>query len=318
MKKVLIYYFSGCGNSKWVANCACEKFKEKGLDSEILNIEDVNQIQEADLTGFVAPIYGFGLPKTVLDFFKKFKPPKNQQVFVLTTPAGHEGVGLIQAKVILEGKNCNILDGRSIYMPDSWLLCCDKPEEEKFNEITAKARESIEKSVENILGGKKYFSYPNIFAFILFGFIYVLFYYLGRHFSGKLFALNKKCNSCGFCRDNCPVKSITWRENKPYWGWNCIQCFRCINKCPKDAIEISTTGLILLFLTFFWLPFALYGSIIPSKIILKLSFLGALPKILFWILFNIFVVWTVQFLSHKNLMPQIFLTKKRKRYKIFD
>ena len=50
------------------------------------------------------------------------------------------------------------------------------------------------------------------------------------------------CNACGICEKRCPFENITI-ESKPRWR-HCEACLRCINICPKSAIQYgdSTQG----------------------------------------------------------------------------
>ena len=69
----MIFYFSGCGNSKHVAEALAS-----GLNDTLVFIPDAarnNQydysLAEGESIGFVFPIYSWAPPKLVLDFVKK-------------------------------------------------------------------------------------------------------------------------------------------------------------------------------------------------------------------------------------------------------
>ena len=55
--------------------------------------------------------------------------------------------------------------------------------------------------------------------------------------SAKPFFAGDRCNGCGLCAANCPAHAITLREGKPVWAAQCCQCLRCINQCPRQAIQ---------------------------------------------------------------------------------
>lgn len=60
------------------------------------------------------------------------------------------------------------------------------------------------------------------------------------------------CEGCGVCLEACPVKLYEWRETsghptsekKPFPAResDCVQCFRCENKCPVKAIRVTYGG----------------------------------------------------------------------------
>ena len=55
----------------------------------------------------------------------------------------------------------------------------------------------------------------------------------------KSFFVDENCISCGLCEKICPVQNIRLKNDKPTWTHNCEMCFRCLNYCPKDAIQFG-------------------------------------------------------------------------------
>ena len=79
----MIFYFSGTGNSKWVAESLAGLLHEKTADISVLNfesddnkkyMEEITQgIKNDEYIGFVFPVYAWGVPEVVADFAKKLK-----------------------------------------------------------------------------------------------------------------------------------------------------------------------------------------------------------------------------------------------------
>ena len=74
----MIFYFSGCGNSKHVAESIAA-----GLNDSLIFIPEAAredryeyELAEGESLGFVFPIYAWGPPKLVLDFIEKLKVPE--------------------------------------------------------------------------------------------------------------------------------------------------------------------------------------------------------------------------------------------------
>jgi len=59
------------------------------------------------------------------------------------------------------------------------------------------------------------------------------------HKMDAFFWTDDNCISCGLCEKICPVQSVILKDGKPVWLHKCEQCFRCVNYCPKDAIQFS-------------------------------------------------------------------------------
>lgn len=58
---------------------------------------------------------------------------------------------------------------------------------------------------------------------------------------GKLEPMVKKCNSCKICEKICPTGAIHVDSNNKKWYYfprKCIKCYRCVDKCPRNAIMI--------------------------------------------------------------------------------
>ena len=69
----MLFYFSGCGNSKHVAETIAA-----GLNDTLVFIPEAAregryeyELAEGERLGFVFPIYAWGPPKLVMDFVKK-------------------------------------------------------------------------------------------------------------------------------------------------------------------------------------------------------------------------------------------------------
>ncbi len=52
-----------------------------------------------------------------------------------------------------------------------------------------------------------------------------------------MFKITKDCDSCGQCKDICPVDGAIV-EGKPYTidAGLCAECGACFDECPKQAI----------------------------------------------------------------------------------
>jgi ferredoxin len=50
------------------------------------------------------------------------------------------------------------------------------------------------------------------------------------------FTSSDSCNACGNCEKFCPFGNITVSQ-RPRWNGHCEACLRCINICPKHAIQ---------------------------------------------------------------------------------
>ena len=94
-KHFKIFYFSGTGNAKRIAEQIVDFSRENGLNAELFNIaeivsDELAEIENDTLIGFCSPTHGFNMPPIMLRFIRKFKKREtiNTKVFILNTRAG--------------------------------------------------------------------------------------------------------------------------------------------------------------------------------------------------------------------------------------
>jgi ferredoxin len=319
-KIVEINYFSGCGNSKILADKTKEIFLEKGFESKINNIEKNINSSDCDILGIILPIYGFGLPKAGNDFIKNLPPGNGKKAFILFSAAGHEGVAIVQAFIKLKFKGYDVICSRTIYMPDTWTLVQNAPTPEKFHQKKEKAYLLLDEIINNIIQNKKKICVANPISLICLGLIHVLFYFHGRQASGKLFYADENCVSCKFCFKNCPSQAIEIHKEKPYWNFNCQQCFRCINLCPKNAVQISGFTL-LMYIIFIILGWKFY-KLISFNFQEVFGGFNNLVAFIYSMFFSLAMLAIYSFISNKTFLKKFLpvwsITNKRKRYKISE
>lgn len=225
----MIFYFSGTGNSKWVAKQIAEKIKDKTYDiSEIKEIPEINNEKQI---GFVFPIYAWGIPEPMLTFAKKIKRIE-AFAFGICTCGATAGIALKQFSKVY-----NLDSSYSIIMPSNYIVGEDIEDEDVILKKIEIAKKKIKKIAEEILQHKKTYQVsegklPKIKSTI----VNVGFNKYAR--STKQFYVNKeKCNGCGLCARNCPAVTIKLVNKKPVWNKKCYQCLKCINYCPQKAIQ---------------------------------------------------------------------------------
>lgn len=231
----MIFYFSGTGNSAWVARQLA-----KLTGNEACDITTLNQLPDLDSDrqiGFVFPVYAWGVPEIMADFAKKL--PKTQVfTFGVCTCGGDAGLAMKQFSKLYP-----LSSSYSLVMPNNYILGSDTDDEGEIREKITAARAELERISGEIqrqepvcrvheggLAGVK--SHLANFGFNKFA------------RSAKPFFAEDSCNGCGLCERNCPAHAITLRDGKPVWAAQCYQCLRCINECPQQAIQYgkSTAG----------------------------------------------------------------------------
>jgi Pyruvate/2-oxoacid:ferredoxin oxidoreductase delta subunit/flavodoxin len=263
-QKVIIYYFSGTGNSKNVAIWLSQVAEENNIESQIINISQIDRLSIAppepdSLVVFISPVHGFNYPPVMLHFIMRFPKEKNKVVLMNTragmligkfiTP-GLTGIAFYLSALILKLKGFSIKAIFPVDMPSNWISLHPGLNGRTVKYLHEKNRERVTAFAKRILSGKSYFRallevYDILFAPIALGYFFV-----GRFFFAKTFYASRDCNNCDMCLKACPVKAIIKVDNRPFWTFNCESCMKCMSNCPKKAIETGH-GFILAFIHVF-------------------------------------------------------------------
>ena len=234
----MIFYFSGTGNSKWVAESLAGLLHDKTADilDSISNGEIIEKlsagIQEEGFLGFVFPVYAWGAPEIVIDFVKKLgKPEGNAFTFAIATCGEEAGYTLKNFSKIIPLKS-----SYSLVMPNNYVVGSDLEDEETVLSVLRNAKEEVKRMAEE-LSAKKEVCRVNegSAAGLKSGLVNFGFNKFARN--TKNFYTTDACTGCGLCAKNCPTHTITMENNRPVWGSKCYQCLKCINRCPAAAIQ---------------------------------------------------------------------------------
>jgi MinD superfamily P-loop ATPase containing an inserted ferredoxin domain len=234
-----IYYFSGTGNSLWVA----DKIRENLPDAEFIPITKDLQIelpesetlQNIESVGLVFPVYMSKPPRLVLDFIRKM--PKAKYIYAVATCGMMPGKILKTVNNQLRKTENELSAGYIVPLVTNFIFLpktkSDKAIEKAFQKAEVKTQ-TIAENVKNQISqfDKETTSLLSIPVSLIYNPIYRRIPALD-----KCFSVSDKCNNCGTCRDVCPVQNIKITASKPVFLHECEMCFSCINWCPKSAIN---------------------------------------------------------------------------------
>ena len=225
----MIFYFSGTGNSKWVAERIAEKINDTVYD--IAKKEKIPKIEKEKQIGLVFPIYAWGIPEPMVSFAKKLKKLEIF-TFAICTCGADAGIALKKLSKIYP------LDSSySIVMPSNYIIGEDLEEEQIILKKIELAKREIEKiSNEIIMRRKVYCVNEGKFPILKSNVINIGFNKFART-TTPFYADKEKCNSCGLCEKICPASTIKLVNGNPIWNEKCYQCLKCINYCPQNAIQ---------------------------------------------------------------------------------
>ncbi len=235
----MIFYFSGTGNSLFIAKGIAEAQGDK-LISIAQAFEDADfeyECKPNELLGFVFPVYAWAPPRIVMDFVSRLQiSGESPYIFSVCTCGDEEGRTTPVLQKALEEKGLVLDSAFTVAMPNNYILMfnVDKKEleQDKLNQATQKLK-VINSTLSKREGGI-FDLLPGSLPYLKTAIINPLFNRFAR--STKGFYATDACTRCGTCEKICPVHTIRV-ENKPVWGEGCTQCLACIHRCPVHAIQ---------------------------------------------------------------------------------
>jgi len=259
--KLVVYYFSGTGNSENVAKWMADIAKEKGVEVSLVNIakterRHIKSPEPETLVAFVSPIHGFNYPPVMLNFLVRFPKGRNK-VLLMNTRAGMligkwitpglTGIAFYFSALILKLKGYSIQSMFPVDLPSNWISVHPGLNERTVKYLHEQNQEKVYRFARKVLsGGSDFRGLYEIIQDTLVAPISLGYYFMGRFLFAKTYFASSDCDNCDLCIKACPVKAIKKVDNRPFWTFNCESCMHCMSNCPKRAIETGH-GYILVF-----------------------------------------------------------------------
>ena len=233
----MILYFSGTGNSRYVANRLSELTGE-AVESvnEALKGNGVTSLHSHTPWVVVSPVYAWRLPRVVEQFIRKASISGNTGMYFVLTCGGDVGMAGKYAKKLCARKGLAYQGLMGIRMPENYITMYQAPGREEIQEIIRRAKEPILLAASLVGGGRKFPEQgPTVANALKSGIVNDLFYPL--FVTAKGYHTTSACIGCGKCASLCPLNNIRMEGKQPVWGSECTQCMACICGCPVTAVE---------------------------------------------------------------------------------
>ncbi len=233
----MILYFSGTGNSKYVANLIAKITSDELVSiNDKLKNNDTSTITVQDRLVFVVPTYAWRIPRVVRDWIVKTNFIGAKNTWFVMTCGSEVGNSAKYNKKLCDEKGFAYMGTAQIVMPENYIAMFNSPEQNEIEKIIAKANPIIE-STAKLINENKSFTTPrnNLQDKFMSGPVNMLFYPM--FVKSKDFYADDKCIGCQKCVNVCPLNNIKIKNSKPIWDKNCTHCMACISYCPTSAIE---------------------------------------------------------------------------------
>lgn len=236
----MIAYFSGTGNTEWVAN----KLSTLLCDTHVVNIPTTASLDftRVDTLAVCFPVHAWGIPAVVREFIRHL--PKDisiPYIYMVCTCGDDTGLTLYEFQDLLAEQHQQCKACFSVQMPNTYVnlpgfdvdsihLQQQKIQraENRLKDIAALVSERA--MCQDVVKGD--------FPWIKSRVIRPLFNrYLVKD---SFFSVTESCRSCGACERICPVGNIHL-EKQPVWSHqgSCLTCMACYHVCPEHAISFG-------------------------------------------------------------------------------
>ena len=293
--KLIVYYFSGTGNSLKVALWLSQTAKEMNMETELINIANVATLHQSAptpdaLLAFTSPVHGFNYPPVMLHFIHRFPKGKNDILLINTragmligkwiTP-GLSGITFYFSGLRLLRKGYHIKAMYPVDLPSNWISVHPGLNEQTVTYLHEQNKKRVSSFAHKVLTGQPEFkkAASELIQDVIVAPVALGYYFFGRFMFAKTYFASAECDKCDACVKNCPVKAIIKVNNRPFWTLRCEKCMRCMSNCPKKAIETAHGSL---------LAFSVINSVALT------AFFQNYIQILFFPIKNEFVEWIVQ------------------------
>jgi formate hydrogenlyase subunit 6/NADH:ubiquinone oxidoreductase subunit I/flavodoxin len=250
-----IYYFSGTGNSLFVAR----ELQKHISDSKLIPIAAIlnrksdkindNIITVEDSIGFIFPCHGLTIPIPVKKFLRLLDLNSSKYIFAIVTRGGSVFHGFSAINKILnkQGKHLNASFVIDMWMNDPKLKFFSIPSNEELKAIEVNVLEKINIIKDIVANQKEYhdniigdtFSYNKSLNYILEKLITFTVHHIAPKVKNYFYA-DSKCIGCGICEKVCLSQKISMINDRPTWQKHidCYYCYTCLNYCPTESIQI--------------------------------------------------------------------------------
>ena len=243
-----IYYFSGTGNSLFIAKELKKRLPDCSL-VPVLHVLRNGRIETvADVIGIVFPIYATTYPDEIRQFIQLLDCNKDTYVFAVSSRKCRPRVFTALGEKLAR-KGGTLSAARSISMPQNYIPVftvetqedIKRQDEELFQTLDEFAQTILDRRISIEQAQKLPVHVAVLYSLVRFS------SFLNRktryfNLENRLYA-DDKCIGCGLCEKICLAERIRLDDGRPVWDAHipCRLCLACVHFCPAESIQIKGT-----------------------------------------------------------------------------
>ncbi len=211
----MIFYFSGTGNSAWVARQIAKAQQEELLAiAEEINKNKEYALKDGEKVGFVFPVYAWGPPGIVLRFIRQLKMKNPEYLFFVCTCGDDTGRTAQVFSSAIRRKGWHCVAGYSVTMPNTYV---------SLPGFDVDAEDVEEQKVQNAMARLDF---------------------INGELAGRIHMKHFNCHegALPFTKTYLlrPLFNTFLMSPKPFYATDaCIACKKCEKVCPVHNIEVT-------------------------------------------------------------------------------
>lgn len=235
----MILYFTGTGNSKFVADYLADK-----LDDEVVSLNKIIKSNDKLVCNsekpyvVVAPIYAWRIPAVVEQAIANSQLNGSKSIYFIVTMGQNSGNADKYLKKIATAKGMNFTGYTGVVMQNNYLFMEKMPKTKEALKVLENAIpkiESIAEAIKNEMPLKKDDKTP-LAAFMSSAVNAGFNKFMVKK---QAFSADHDCIGCKKCESLCPVNNIEIQKGKPVFKGDCCGCLACLHHCPKKSINVK-------------------------------------------------------------------------------
>lgn len=234
---MVFFYFSGTGNSRFVAERFCA-LTDADCHSIEQSIDFDGIIRAHERIGFCYPVYGSCVPRPMREFVLLYAEAlTGKQFLIFCTQLFFSGDGAHALCAFLPGGETGVVYAEHIRMPNN--ICnfamFRVTNGAQNDRCLYAARQKLMKAADEVSRGvlRRRGFHP---LSILLGKTQSVFWPKIEARAANDVRVSVDCNRCGVCVRLCPTGNLALGENGILQQGKCAVCYRCVNACPQCAI----------------------------------------------------------------------------------
>lgn len=247
--KISVQYYSGAGNTEFLAKKIAESFRENSFSVHINRItkNSIENIRDDfNILGIGFPIYFREAPELVYDLLKNLNG-KGRPIFFFASKGLYSGNATKNIMNFSIDHDFQPVESVELFMPGTdFLILFARKNSVLENLLKSIHSRNIDKKIDNFrkrvqnlsptkIPLKKWYTFFDDYIVKKIETIYDNHH---RDCIEKFYSKPDACIECMKCIKECPRNNITFDEYIRF-GMSCDVCFRCINHCPVESIQIG-------------------------------------------------------------------------------